>query len=150
MPIACRIATSCANDGSLPAAISSPAIATTKVLPWYAWIYGATVRNHGTKVCGKTRFTGGVRGRATRARPAAAAILAREGAGGSVPGEPVGARRHRRPPVARRGVREARCVADRDEAAEARVARLHARGEVGPRRGEAALEPAERTQPQRG
>ena len=57
MPIACRIARSWANEASLPAAISSPAIATTKVLPWYAWMYGATVRNHGTKVCGKTRFT---------------------------------------------------------------------------------------------
>jgi hypothetical protein len=44
--------------GELAAAISSPAMATTKVLPWYAWMCGATVRNHGTKVCGKTRFTG--------------------------------------------------------------------------------------------
>src|SRR5688500_20285530 len=56
MPIACRIARSCANGCSLPAAISSPAIATTKVLPWYAWMCGATVRNHGTNVWGKTRF----------------------------------------------------------------------------------------------
>src|SRR3954471_24819843 len=55
MPIACRIARSCANELSLPAAIISPAIATTKVLPWYAWMCGATARNQGTKVWGKTR-----------------------------------------------------------------------------------------------
>ena len=29
---------------------------TTKVLPRYAWMYGATERNHGTKVWGKTRL----------------------------------------------------------------------------------------------
>src|SRR6185436_20859294 len=84
MPIACRIARSWANEASLPAAISSPAIATTKVLPWYAWMCGATVRNHGTKVCGKTRFTGvgAASERAARfwhgtGEPASPAVLAR-------------------------------------------------------------------------
>jgi hypothetical protein len=44
--------------GELAGGDQLAAIATTKVLPWYAWMCGATVRNHGTKVCGKTRFTG--------------------------------------------------------------------------------------------
>src|SRR3954465_9252268 len=50
-------ARSCAKVASLPAATSSPAIATTKVLPRCAWMYGATERNQGTKVGGKTRLT---------------------------------------------------------------------------------------------
>src|SRR5215207_390393 len=43
-------ARSCAMWGSLPAAIASPAMPTTKVLPRCMWMYGATDRNHGTKV----------------------------------------------------------------------------------------------------
>ncbi len=56
MPIACRMARSCTIRLSLPAAMPSPVSPTTKVLPRYAWMYGATARNHGTKVCGKTRL----------------------------------------------------------------------------------------------
>jgi hypothetical protein len=33
----------------LPAAMASPAMPTTKVLPLCMWIYGATDRNQGTK-----------------------------------------------------------------------------------------------------
>src|SRR5262245_58836798 len=43
-------ARSCAMCGSLPAAMASPAMPTTKVLPRCMWMYGATDRNHGTNV----------------------------------------------------------------------------------------------------
>ena len=44
---------------SLPAAIASPAIADHEGLAAVAWMYGATERNHGTKVCGKDEVQGG-------------------------------------------------------------------------------------------
>ena len=47
-------ARSCAMCCSLPAAMASPAMPTTKVLPRCMWMYGATERNQGTKVKLKT------------------------------------------------------------------------------------------------
>src|SRR4051812_36710591 len=47
-------ARSCAMFCSFPAAMASPAMATTNVLPRCMWMYGATERNHGTNVKLKT------------------------------------------------------------------------------------------------
>src|SRR6186713_2585362 len=102
-------------------------------------MYGATVRNHGTKVCGKKRLTVG--SAVCEGSPRAAAILSRASAR-SVPGQRVAARADRRSRIAGGRGREDRGRPYRREPAEARVDRLGAGGEVGLRRREAVLDAA--------
>src|SRR3954468_18981628 len=73
-------ARSCAMWCSLPEATASPAMPITKVLPRCMWMYGATERNHGTKVKLKMADIGSGRGRAkgrdsVRERPLAFVIV---------------------------------------------------------------------------